>query len=248
MGETKRGRLGVSSLTAATNTAVYDATASMDSMVDVLFVNTGVSHAKIRLAVVNGAVGDTATEDYIQYDTPLLQGGTLRINDINVAVDEIIVAYANVAGVVCRVEGVEQDQAGGSTLREVMVLSSGTLAVTAFEDVGNTTGYKDFAAQLPAGAIPLGWKATVTGAFKGDTSAVVQVGIAGDLDRFSADTAGSVFAAGTVGSLALAADGSKSIAAAVTPRVTVTTASDFSTCKTDATGVMTVELYYIKTV
>ena len=97
---------------------------------------------------------------------------------------------------------------------------------------------------MPVGAIPLGWKAVTSEAFIGDTSAVVQVGIAGDIDRFTADVTGSCFTAITVGSNALAVDASKGIAAVATPRVTVTTNADFTSV---TAGKMVVTIYYIAT-
>lgn len=131
---------------------------------------------------------------------------------------------------------------------KVSVISK-VCAVADFTDNTNTTGYIDFATDsLPAGAIPIAWKAVVTGGFAGDTTAVIQVGVAGILDRFSADTAQSVFAAGTVGSACLAAGACDGIGAASTPRVTVTGGADFTSIVTNAGGAMTVYLYYIATV
>lgn len=134
----------------------------------------------------------------------------------------------------------------GSFLSILGVLSE-SISVADFTDGGSTSGYKDLVAKLPKGAVPLAWKFVGTGAFSGDTSATMEVGIEGDTDRFSADTAGSVFAAATVGSLALAADALKGISAAVTVRVTVTTSSDFTTCKTAGKGAGTIRIYYLKT-
>ncbi len=115
-----------------------------------------------------------------------------------------------------------------------------------FTDVENATGYADFDIALPAGAIPLGWKGTVVTAFTGTgtTTATMSVGITGDLDRFSADATKSVFTAGTVGSMALAADACDGIDDAVTVRVTVTEDSDFTSI--DA-GLLIVDFYYIET-
>ena len=115
-----------------------------------------------------------------------------------------------------------------------------------FTDNEDTTGYLDFDDDLPAGAIPLGWKAVVATGFTGDTTAVAQVGVAGDLDRFSAVTDQSVLGAGTVGASALGrSDCLDGIAAAQTPRITVTGAADFSSI---SAGQMTVYLYYLRTV
>ncbi|WP_300456636.1 hypothetical protein [Desulfobacula sp.] len=131
--------------------------------------------------------------------------------------------------------------------RNVKSLLSQVLEIADFTDNTNTTGYIDFDAPLPVGAIPLGWKATVSEGFAGDTTAVMQVGISGDLDKYSANTAQSVLAAGVVGSLALAADAVTGFSAAKTPRVTVTGGADFTSIVTAGGGSMVVELFYIDT-
>jgi len=74
--------------------------------------------------------------------------------------------------------------------------------------------------------------------------ATVSVGVSGDTDRFSADTAKSVAATGSVGSSALAADACDNIATAQTIRVTVTEGSDFGEFNT---GAIKLYFYYIKT-
>ncbi|RLB94830.1 MAG: hypothetical protein DRH26_00075 [Deltaproteobacteria bacterium] len=131
-------------------------------------------------------------------------------------------------------------------IRTVKKLVSQVLAAADMTGA-TTTGTIDFDGALPVGALVLGWKAVVSGAFAGDTSAVLSVGITGDLDKYSANTAQSVFAAGTVGSLALAADAATGFSAAKTPRVTVTAATDFSDVVTEGTGAMVVTIYYIDT-
>ena len=129
-----------------------------------------------------------------------------------------------------------------------MKVVSKVCAIADFTDGTDATGYIDFTADaLPKGAIPIGWKAVVTEGFAGDTTAVIQVGISGDVDRFSADTTQSVLAAGTVGSVAIAADALKGIGAVATPRVTVTGGDDFTSIVTADNGAMTVTIYYIAT-
>lgn len=121
-----------------------------------------------------------------------------------------------------------------------------TVAFGDFTDNTDTTGYVDLSEDLPAGAIPLGWKAVVATGFTGDTTAVIQVGVSGDLDRFSAVTDQSVLAAATKGASALGqSDCLDGIAAAQTPRVTVTGGADFGSI---TAGEMTVSLYYLRTV
>lgn len=115
------------------------------------------------------------------------------------------------------------------------------LLFSGFTDGGGTSGYKDLATQVPAGALILGWRAEVLTGFTGDTTAVIQVGTSADADRFSSVTTNSVLAAGTVGSQTK--DGVLAFcSAATTVRVTVTGGADFTAV---AAGEMNVTLQYI---
>lgn len=121
-------------------------------------------------------------------------------------------------------------------------LESQNLAVADFTDGTSTSGYLDIDVDLPANAIVIGWKAIVSGAFAGDTTAVISVGISGDTDKYSGVTTASCFAVGTVGAL-----GNTDTALATTAqtvRVTVTGGADFTSIVTDAGGAMIVTLYY----
>lgn len=115
-----------------------------------------------------------------------------------------------------------------------------TVAKSAMTDGGSTSGTKAFANTIPAGSLVLGWTAVVNTAFAGDTSAVMKVGISGDDDRFSADTTQSVFATGTVGCLP-SADVRATAGTALTPLVTVTSASDFTNTTAGATMAVTID-------
>ena len=117
---------------------------------------------------------------------------------------------------------------------------SQSLAFGDFTDNADATGYIDLDTDLPASCIVMGWEAVVSTGFTGDTTAVAQVGVAGDLDAYSADTAQSVLAADTVGSASLAAE--SYVGATTTPRVTVTGAADFTSI---SAGVMVVTIFYI---
>lgn len=112
-----------------------------------------------------------------------------------------------------------------------------------FTDGGSTSGYIDFAASsLPAGAIPVASQLNCTTAGSGDTSAVWQLGIAGDLDRYSTTTTNSCFTA--IKTLSLTkTTGLGATDAAQTPRLTVTTATDFTAINTAFAGTAT--LFYI---
>ena len=121
-------------------------------------------------------------------------------------------------------------------------LESQELAIADFTDNGDATGYLDIDLPLPANAIVVGWKAVVSEGFAGDTTAVMQVGIAGDLNKYSSITTVSCLAAAAVG--ALGNTDSAMVTVAQTVRVTVTGASDFGLIVTNATGAVIVSLYY----
>lgn len=128
---------------------------------------------------------------------------------------------------------------------KVAAIVSQSLAASAFTDGGGTTGYIDITTQVPAGSFVLGWKAVASAGFAGDTTATVQVGVSGTVDKYSVVTTGSVFASGTVGSSVKA--GNNFEATAVTARVTVTSSADFTSVVSGG-GVMVVTLYVVKTV
>ena len=132
---------------------------------------------------------------------------------------------------------------GDQTLPRVNVISE-SVAIGDFTDVLNATGYVDLTPTLPAGAIPIGTKFIVSTGFTGDTTAIVQAGIDGDLDRFTLNTDQSVLAAASVGSLP-ATDGADGLNATSTVRVTVTGGADFTSI---SAGVMVVYVYYLATV
>lgn len=117
---------------------------------------------------------------------------------------------------------------------------SQTIDHSQFTDGTSTSGYLDLRA-LPASALVLGWKAVVTEAFTGNSSAAISVGVSGDTDKYSAVTDLSVYAIGTV-SASVANDANVGVQAAQTPRVTVTGGSDFTNI---TAGKMTLTIYYI---
>lgn len=125
------------------------------------------------------------------------------------------------------------------TEMQIQCLSE-TVTRAAMTDNTNTTGYKDFAGTIPAGALVLGVQEDVKTGFTGDTTAVVQVGKSGALAIFTADTAQSVLAAAVKGSAAPVA--TQYVVAATTPRVTVTGGADFTNI---AAGEMDVKIFYV---
>ena len=120
-------------------------------------------------------------------------------------------------------------------------------SVADFTDGKSTSGYLDFDDAIPAGSLVLGWKAVTAaaGAWDDDTTAVLMVGKSGDTNYFSGVENGSVAAAGTIYSVC---DDYETVflAAATTPRVTVTGGSDFTAFVTAGTPESTVTVYYIE--
>jgi hypothetical protein len=245
MADTKRGRLAVAEISEETATIVYSVTDEMDATVDIFFSNIGASNCVVYCAIVDSdSASSLANEDYVMPPRKIAQGGYHRISDVEMSANESVLVYSDQPGIIVRVSGVEQDTTDNTL--EIRKLTSQALAYGSFTDNEDATGYIDFTTgSLPAGAIVLGWKATVTTGFSGDTTAVVQVGVSGDVDAFSADTAQSCLAAATVGSASLASASATPIASATTPRVTVTGASDWGNV---SAGSMVVDVYYMPTI
>lgn len=129
-----------------------------------------------------------------------------------------------------------------NALGQVASLTSEELDHADFTDGGGASGYIDVTAgQLPARALVLGTAINVTEGFKGDTTAVVQVGVDGDTDRFSSVTDQSVLEIARV-AMGIPADGQDGFAAAQTVRVTVTGSTDWGEI---TAGKLFVTIYYI---
>lgn len=121
-----------------------------------------------------------------------------------------------------------------------------TVLVTAMTDGGAAAGTKVLTAQLPAGALVLGGKAIVNAGFAGDVSAAMIVGDGSITDRFNAATI-NVFATAAAGIDLGLPTGPRLIGAAQAITVTITTNADFTSCKSNGAGSVTIELYYINT-
>lgn len=119
-----------------------------------------------------------------------------------------------------------------------------TFARADMTDNTDATGFVDFpTGAIPAGSQVLGWDATIATGFTGDTTAVMQVGVAGNLNQFSAITNGSCLAAGRIGSHAPGSSDNAHLAAAATPRVTITGGADFTSI---SAGAATVRVAFVK--
>jgi hypothetical protein len=176
--------------------------------------------------------------------TVLANNKMAKVTDPSAAIGYCVKAGTSLT----RVRGFYFSRHVGNNLLPVIgqpaMLVSQSLAVASFTDGGSTSGYIDFTTgALPAGALVLGWMADVTGAFAGDTTATIAVGVSGSTSRFSADTAQSAFTTGKRGSASAVATAFS--ATSLTPRVTVTGTADFTSIVSNAGGVMTVTLFYV---
>lgn len=119
-----------------------------------------------------------------------------------------------------------------------------TFAVADMTDGGSTSGTFTFTLDIPAqSTVTRTVYRNVTG-FAGDTSAATEMGDGSDADRYNASSDPSLFAS------AAAVDGGVPQgvawnATAVSPTITMTSASDFSSVVSNGSGVATAYLYFI---
>lgn len=125
----------------------------------------------------------------------------------------------------------------------VDVLSQ-TVTAASFTDGGGATGTRNMTGTVPAGAILLAAKVLVTAGF--GSSATLQIGDAGDVDRWMTGTP-SISATAATGVEVGVPSGAKLVTAAQTVLLTITAGADFTPVLSGG-GVMTVSLYYIRTV
>jgi len=130
---------------------------------------------------------------------------------------------------------------GGDKMRLVSYQQDVTVAD--FTDGGSTTGTLDLGISIPAGAVYA--QSLITGlvGFAGDTSATLQIGDGTDVDRYSTGTP-SVFTTASAGIDAGVPSGTKFHSTAKTPKLTITSNSDFGLVVTEGNGAMTVTLFW----
>jgi hypothetical protein len=116
-----------------------------------------------------------------------------------------------------------------------------TVAFDAFTDGGAAVGTYDLAEAIPAGALYLGTAVTAVVGFAGDTSAALTIGDGTDVDRYNTSTV-NVFSTAAAGVAAGAPSGTLYHTAAKTPKLTITTAADWTSV---SAGSVMVELYYM---
>lgn len=103
------GRLGASSLAAATDTSLYSVPGSRKATVNVSICNRNAAIATVRLAHVDGALGALASEDYIEYEAEIAPGGVIERTQIPMTATHSIVGRASTTGVSFQVVGIEED-------------------------------------------------------------------------------------------------------------------------------------------
>lgn len=128
-----------------------------------------------------------------------------------------------------------------------VVVYQETIAVTSFTDGGAAAGTLNLATTIPAGSVFLQSAIHGLTGFAGDTSAVITIGDGTDVDRYNTGTP-NVFTTAAAGVALGAPSGTAFHSADKTPVVTVTTGADFTACKSDGTGAVTVTLVYIRPV
>ncbi|CAK0744715.1 hypothetical protein CCP3SC15_1310008 [Gammaproteobacteria bacterium] len=116
-----------------------------------------------------------------------------------------------------------------------------TVGYAEFTDGGAAVGTYNLPAIIPVGALYLGTAITAITGFTNDTSAVITIGDGTDVDRYNTGTP-SVFTTAAYGIAAGAPSGVLYHATQVTPKLTVTTAADFTSVNA---GSVTIEMYYL---
>jgi hypothetical protein len=110
-----------------------------------------------------------------------------------------------------------------------------------FTDGGAAVGTFSLGEVIPVGALYLGTAVTKVTGFAGDTSAVLTIGDGTDVDRYNTGTI-NVFATAANGIASGVPSGALYHAAQITPKLTITTAADWTSV---SAGEVTVELYYL---
>jgi hypothetical protein len=93
------GRLGAADLVATTDTSLYTVPASTLSVVNVSICNRGAVSVAVRIAVVDGAIGVVANEDYIEFDTVIVANGVLERTGIVMAATHSLLVRSDTANV-----------------------------------------------------------------------------------------------------------------------------------------------------
>jgi len=131
-----------------------------------------------------------------------------------------------------------------SVVNPVQVLTESFTVPTGWNDGGSAAATKAMSLTLPAGAIPIAWRATTTTAIDATSAATLLVGITGVTDKFSASDGQDIDAVGVYGDSALGeAVGADGISSAQTILLTLTEDSEWGDI---SAGAFTLEFFYLK--
>lgn len=114
------------------------------------------------------------------------------------------------------------------------------VTVSEFTDGGAAAGTYTCTFDLPVGFLIVRAVLTDVTGFAGDTSAVIIIGDGSDTDRLNTGTP-SIFASATVLALGVPS-GTQGVVTAFKPVLTVTSASDFTSVKSNGAGALTLKV------
>jgi hypothetical protein len=120
-----------------------------------------------------------------------------------------------------------------------------TVTVAQFTDGGATAGTYIMAGSIPAGATVLGTKVVVPAGFAGDTTATLQIGDGSTVARFNTSTV-NVFATAAAGIDSGVPSGLRLQTALARVTLTITSSADFTSVVTNASGILTVSVFYVQ--
>jgi len=108
------GRLGAKDIDGTTNAvstdiAAYVVPATTLSSFNIKVCNRSAVNALVRLALIDGAIGDIVPEDYIEYDVILpANGGVLEHTGLLLSSADTVLFRSNVVDVNCVIMGIEE--------------------------------------------------------------------------------------------------------------------------------------------
>jgi len=99
------GRLGVSAVSATTNTTVYTVPSGYYTVCNVSLTNRNSSSIKVRIAMAS--TGTPNAQDWIEYDTVIVGNGVFERTGLVMQAGLNIVVYSDTANVGATVYGIE---------------------------------------------------------------------------------------------------------------------------------------------
>lgn len=103
------GRLAAADLAATTDTSVYSVPAARKATVTISICNRNATAVTVRLAHIDGAIGDVADADYLEYGTSIPANGVLERTAMTMTATHTLLGYASGTGVSVVVFGIEED-------------------------------------------------------------------------------------------------------------------------------------------